>query len=95
VAIQVDSVPVRLVLARFEMAVAAATGRGEKIDAVRIRRNEPVAVRVESGPIVIQSEGYALNDAVTGDLVRVRRSGSNDVLTGRLLASGAVAIHER
>jgi flagella basal body P-ring formation protein FlgA len=44
--------------------------------------------------VVIQSEGYALNGAETGDVVRVRRSGSNDVLTGRLLASGAVGIHE-
>jgi hypothetical protein len=94
--ILVDAAFAGRVLARFELRVAgpAQADREEPATVSRIRRNDPVAVRVQSGGVVIQSEGYALNGAETGDVVRVRRNGSNDVLTGRLLASGAVGIHE-
>lgn len=95
--ILVDAAFAGRVLARFELRAAgsARADRDEQQATVsRIRRNDPVAVRVQSGGVVIQSEGYALNGAETGDVVRVRRSGSNDVLTGRLLASGAVGIDE-
>lgn len=94
--ILVDAAFAGRVLARFELRAAgpAQADREEPAAVSRIRRNDPVAVRVQSGGVVIQSEGYALNGAETGDVVRVRRSGSNDVLTGRLLASGAVGIHE-
>lgn len=94
--ILVDAAFAGRVLARFELRAAgpAQADRDERATVSRIRRDDPVAVRVQSGGVVIQSEGYALNGAETGDVVRVRRSGSNDVLTGRLLASGAVGIHE-
>lgn len=94
--ILVDAAFTARVLARFELRAAgpAQADREEPATVSRIRRNDPVAVRVQSGGVVIQSEGYALNGAETGDVVRVRRSGSNDVLTGRLLASGTVGIHE-
>jgi hypothetical protein len=94
--ILVDAAFAGRVLARFELRAAgpARADRDEQATVSRIRRNDPVAVRVQSGGVVIQSEGYALNGAETGDVVRVRRNGSNDVLTGRLLASGAVGIHE-
>ncbi len=57
-----------------------------------VLRGDPVRLTIHAGAIGIDTAGVAMDDARPGQQVRVRPSGSQDIVTGRLAPSGAVII---
>ncbi len=57
-----------------------------------IRRGDKVKVVVLSGKVQISTYGIALNDANTGEQVRVRREGSGNILIGLASRDGCVVM---
>ena len=58
-----------------------------------IRRGSRVTIVVESGAVRIRASGTALNDASTGEIVRVKRDGTrNKVLQGTAAKDGSILI---
>jgi flagella basal body P-ring formation protein FlgA len=59
-----------------------------------VLRNEPVAVKLISGAISIETNGVALDDARVGQYVRVRNSVSGEAFSARVVADQSVVIEE-
>lgn len=57
-----------------------------------IGRGDRVEIRAISGAVQIRTSGTALNDAVAGEEIRVRRDKSSTILTGILADDGSVII---
>lgn len=57
-----------------------------------IKRGSKVEIRVLSGAVQISTSGSALQDASAGEQVRVRRDGTQSILTGVASDDGAVLI---
>ncbi|MCX7880700.1 MAG: flagellar basal body P-ring formation chaperone FlgA [Ignavibacteria bacterium] len=57
-----------------------------------IRRGDKIKIIVLSGSVYIQTTGVALQDGKSGELVRVRRDGTNTILTGLAAKDGSVII---
>jgi flagella basal body P-ring formation protein FlgA len=60
-----------------------------------VLRNEPVAVKLVSGGISIETSGVALDDARVGQYVRVRNSASGEAFSGRVVDEHSVVIEGR
>jgi len=60
-----------------------------------VLRNEPVAVKLISGAISIETNGVALDDARVGQYVRVRNSASGEAFSARVVAQQSVVIEGR
>lgn len=60
-----------------------------------INRGERVPILVFSGTVSIRTQGTALNDAVSGETVRVKSDNSNSVLSGTAGEDGVVYISGR
>jgi flagella basal body P-ring formation protein FlgA len=58
-------------------------------------RNGPVAVKVLSGAIAIETTGVALEDAGIGQFVRVRNSASGEMFSARVVAEHSVVVEGR
>lgn len=57
-----------------------------------VRRNMPVTVVYESGPVRVAVDGLALADAAAGDAVRVANARTRRVVTGRAQEDGRVVV---
>ncbi len=62
------------------------------LDSGKILRGDQVRVQVAHGQIGIETAAIAMVDAAPGQLVRVRPSGSQDIVTGRVSRSGLVIL---
>lgn len=60
-----------------------------------INRGERVSIMVYSGAVNIRAQGTALNDAASGEEVRVKSENSNSVLSGTAGADGVVYVAGR
>jgi flagella basal body P-ring formation protein FlgA len=60
-----------------------------------VLRNEPVAVKLISGAISIETNGVALDDARVGQYVRIRNSASGEAFSARVVAEQSVVIEGR
>jgi flagella basal body P-ring formation protein FlgA len=83
-------------LAPFRAARSLRTGQPLTSAAMlaggTILRGDQVRLTVRAGAIGVDTAGVAMDDAGPGQAVRVRPSGSQDIVTGRLGPSGAVII---
>lgn len=61
-------------------------------DMPAVRRGDKVRLVILYGSIQITTTGVALNDANAGETVRVRRDGSNNLLTGLASSDGCIVI---
>lgn len=57
-----------------------------------IQRGDVVTLNVTSGSVVIRTSGVALDDAIVGQTVRVRRQDSSIVLTGTAIENKTVTL---
>ncbi len=55
-------------------------------------RGDPVRLQLRSGLIGIEMAGVAMDDALPGQLLRVRSTNGRDIVTGRVSRSGAVIL---
>lgn len=60
-----------------------------------IKRGDKVFIFVISGPIKISTTGVALQDASVGKPIRVKRDGTQTVLTGKVDIDGTIVIASR
>lgn len=60
-----------------------------------VARNQSVDVRVNAGPVELQTVGMALGDARIGELVRVLNPMSNESYAARVVANGLVVAGDR
>jgi flagella basal body P-ring formation protein FlgA len=83
-------------LAPFRAARTIRTGQalspGAMLASDKVMRGDQVRLVVHAGQIGIETAAIAMADAGPGQLVRVRPSGSQDIVTGRLSPSGTVTI---
>jgi len=69
---------------------------GKQVEArPAVLRNEPVAVKLISGGISIETNGVALDDARVGQYVRIRNSASGEAFSARVVAEQSVVIEGR
>jgi len=61
-------------------------------DESMIHKGEKVSIVFETGAISIRATGTALQDAVIGSAIRIRRDNSNSVLQGHVTKEGTVLI---
>lgn len=91
-----DALPTQQPLAPFRAARALRTGQALTSAAMlpsgTVLRGDQVRLTIRAGAIGIDAAGVAMDDAGTGQPVRVRPSGSQDIVIGRLGPSGAVII---
>lgn len=91
-----DPLPAQQPLAPFRAARALRAGQPLTSAAMlaggTILRGDQVRLTIRAGAIGIDTAGVAMDDAGPGQPVRVRPSGSQDIVTGRLGPSGAVII---
>ncbi|TAL69239.1 MAG: flagellar basal body P-ring formation protein FlgA [Bacteroidetes bacterium] len=59
-----------------------------------INRGDKVKIVVESGAIKISASGEALQDGATGDMIFVKREGTQSKLQGKVAADGTVVISQ-
>lgn len=57
-----------------------------------VERNEIVTLRFKSGPLVIETDGRALDRAAAGRGIRVMNLGSRAVVVGRVTSPGIVEV---
>ncbi|MFL6661609.1 MAG: flagellar basal body P-ring formation chaperone FlgA [Rhizobacter sp.] len=74
-----------------DMALGAAQVEGRPA----VLRNEPVQVRVQLGPVQLDTVGVALADGRIGERVRVMNPASQDAFSARVVAEGAVLAEGR
>ncbi len=57
-----------------------------------VRRGERVTLIAENGRLKVRMTGEALSDGASGDLIRVRTSGSRRIIDGRVVSQGVVKV---
>lgn len=57
-----------------------------------IKRNHPVTIIVKEAGLMIEAAGVALEDGSVGDLIKVKRKKSKDVIQGKVNAPGKVEV---
>lgn len=60
---------------------------------VKVKRGDKVTVVVVSGAVVIRCSGTTLQEGVVGDMIRVKRDGSQNVVSGKIASDGSVVIN--
>jgi flagella basal body P-ring formation protein FlgA len=92
----IDALAARQPLVPFRAAHALRAGQpltdAAMLAGGTVMRGDQVRLTIRTGAIGIDTAGVAMDDARPGQPVRVRPSGSQDVVTGHLGPSGAVII---
>jgi flagella basal body P-ring formation protein FlgA len=91
-----DVVPADQLLMPFRVAHAIRAGEtltpAAMLASGKIMRGDEVRVLIQAGQIGIETAATAMNDAHPGEVIRVRRAGGSDIVSGRVSQSGAVII---
>lgn len=89
-------VPTESLLPTFRIGRAIRAGqplvRAAMLQSGQIMRGDQVRVRVEAGPIGIETSAVAMTDARPGEALKVRPAGARAVVAGRVSHSGYVVI---
>lgn len=57
-----------------------------------VKKGEEVSILVQSDGIRVEAKGEALQEGAVGDRIKLRRSGSRDILNGKIIATGEVEV---
>jgi flagella basal body P-ring formation protein FlgA len=93
--VDVRDAPLRTLRLRRSVEAGRPLLSGEVETRPAVLRSAPVAVKLITGAIAIETNGVALDDGRVGQYVRVRNSASGETFSARVIAEQSVVIEGR